>query len=348
MAGLQPGERVPYFRRHDQENNPQVLYELHYGQPILLAVLPDDVADVNPELLDELNRDHAVWRKVSRIALRNGLPRDCARFVERHPLSFPLLADDGAVTEFLTGHKRQEQSTFFFLDNNLRLVQRIETDSGAQLAKRVAKVLDSLPNPEPVVIRQPAPVLILPRVLEPAFCDELIELFERDGGHESGVLYLEGNTQRWAPDPGTKIRRDVYLQDDKVQNRIRDIVGRRVLPEIDRCFNYQVTRHEPFKLVRYGGEKAGYFRPHRDNVTRDAAHRRFAMTINLNDPDGYQGGQLRFPEHGPHLYQPPRGGAIVFSCSLVHEAVDVTRGYRYALLGFFYNEQSIQTGNNPR
>lgn len=338
MAGLLPGDRVPNFRRYDQGKRPQIFYELHFGQPVLLAIFPDDEAAMPEELLAGLNREHRVWHAVSRIALKNANPGECADFVQRHPVDFPVLADDGAVTRYLTGAETQDKATLFLLDRNLRLIERLDPASGESIPDQTAAIHDAQPSPEPQVIRQPAPVMILPRVFDHALCDELIELFERDGGHDSGVLYFEGDTQRWAPDPGTKIRRDLLLEDEQIQGRVRNVLGRRVIPEIERCFNYRVTRHETFKLVRYGGDKPGYFRPHRDNVTEDAAHRRFAMTLNLNDPDSYEGGQLRFPEHGPHLYQPPRGGAIVFSCSLVHEALDVTRGYRYALLGFFYNE----------
>ncbi|MCH8998765.1 MAG: 2OG-Fe(II) oxygenase, partial [Proteobacteria bacterium] len=44
------------------------------------------------------------------------------------------------------------------------------------------------------------------------------------------------------------------------------------------------------------------------------------------------------PEYGPQLYQPEVGGAVVFSCSLLHEATRVTSGRRFVLLGFFYGE----------
>ena len=119
-----------------------------------------------------------------------------------------------------------------------------------------------------------------------------------------------------------------------------DTLGRRLLPEIVRAFQFPVTRFEVPKVVRYsapeGSRPGGFFRPHRDNTTPDAAHRRFAMTLNLND--GYEGGALTFPEFGPALYAPPAGGAIVFSCSLLHEATEVRSGDRYVLLTFFYGE----------
>lgn len=337
MAGLQPGERVPNFRRADAAGVAQVFYELHYGQPVVLAVLPDDDSALPRELEKALDRDHPLWREVTRLGLKNGDPGECHAYLDRRPLSFLLLADDRALTTYLTGRERQDRLELFVLDRNLRLLARLEPDEPNHLVEEIEAVYSQCPSADPLLIRQPAPVMILPRVFEPGLCRELVDLFERDGGHESGVLYRDGGQERWAPDPETKCRRDVYIRDEATAARLRRQLQRNLLPEIERCFHFRVTRHEIFKLVRYGGEKPGYFRPHRDNVTSDAAHRRFAMTLNLNDPDSYSGGQLRFPEHGPHLYQPPLGGAIVFSCSLVHEATSVTSGTRYALLGFFYN-----------
>ena len=45
-----------------------------------------------------------------------------------------------------------------------------------------------------------------------------------------------------------------------------------------------------------------------------------------------------FPEFGPQTYRPPTGGAVVFSCSLLHEATPVTKGTRYAFLPFLFDE----------
>jgi predicted 2-oxoglutarate/Fe(II)-dependent dioxygenase YbiX len=81
----------------------------------------------------------------------------------------------------------------------------------------------------------------------------------------------------------------------------------------------------------------GQFQPHRDNTTKGTAHRRFAVTINLNDEE-YEGGDLRFPEYGPRTYRAPTGGAVAVSCSLLHEATVVTRGRRIAYLPFLYDE----------
>jgi predicted 2-oxoglutarate/Fe(II)-dependent dioxygenase YbiX len=56
----------------------------------------------------------------------------------------------------------------------------------------------------------------------------------------------------------------------------------------------------------------------------------------------YEGGYLRFPEYGPYRYRPATGSAVVFNCSLLHEATDILTGRRFVLLAFFYGEEEAQ------
>ncbi|MDB5442644.1 MAG: hypothetical protein JWP73_1020, partial [Phenylobacterium sp.] len=72
------------------------------------------------------------------------------------------------------------------------------------------------------------------------------------------------------------------------------------------------------------------------NITFQTAHRKFACSINLNAD--FEGGDLRFPEFGPQTYRPAVGGAVVFSCALLHEAMRIGKGRRYAFLPFFTDE----------
>ena len=48
------------------------------------------------------------------------------------------------------------------------------------------------------------------------------------------------------------------------------------------------------------------------------------------------------PEFGPQAYRAPTGGELVFSCSLLHEALPVTKGKRYAYLPFLYGENDAK------
>lgn len=189
----------------------------------------------------------------------------------------------------------------------------------------------------PPVINRQAPVLLIPDVLEPVLRAELIAAHQAEN-EASGMHRMVDGEVKLVPDPSAKIRRDHTIGDGPLANTVMERLADRVLPRIYEAFAYRVTRLERLKVVAYQAATGGYFRPHRDNTTPDAAHRRFALTLNLNTGD-YAGGHLRFPEYDDTaLYAPPAGGACVFSCSLLHEATDVTAGERFALLTFFYGD----------
>ena len=61
------------------------------------------------------------------------------------------------------------------------------------------------------------------------------------------------------------------------------------------------------------------------------------MSLNLNAGE-FDGGEVWFPEFGRQTFVPPAGGAVVFSCSLLHEALPVTKGKRYVFLPFLYDD----------
>jgi len=114
------------------------------------------------------------------------------------------------------------------------------------------------------------------------------------------------------------------------------LVGRRIGPELNKAFGFTRFLFDRFVVTCYDSERNDFFRRHRDNQTPGTENRRFALTLNLNTGE-YEGGGLTFPEYGPHRYDPPVGGAILFSCSLLHEALPITRGRRFTLLNFLRN-----------
>jgi peroxiredoxin len=186
-----------------------------------------------------------------------------------------------------------------------------------------------------------APVLTVPRILEPGFCRALIDHYNAVGGTSSGFMKLVGDKTVPALDDRTKKRKDVVIADERLVHSLRARITDRLIPVIETAFCWRATRIERYIVSCYSAEDAGFFKRHRDNTTPGTAHRRFAVTINLNDD--YDGGDLRFPEFGMRTYRPPVGGATVFSCSLLHEATPVTRGLRYATLPFLYDEAGRET-----
>jgi hypothetical protein len=193
-----------------------------------------------------------------------------------------------------------------------------------------------------------APVLIAPRVFEPDFCKTLIAFYQRQGGEASGVTQenAEGKTVVRLDD-GFKRRADCLITDAKLREAAMHRIYWRLGPEIEKAFMWKPTRMERYLVACYDSTSGGFFKPHRDNTTAGTAHRRFAVTINLN-ADEYEGGDLRFPEFGSRTYRAPTGGAVVFSCALLHEATPVTSGQRFAFLPFLYDEAAskVRVENN--
>lgn len=121
----------------------------------------------------------------------------------------------------------------------------------------------------------------------------------------------------------------------------------RLAPEIHKAFQFQATRMKRYIVACCDAAGQGQFRPHRDNTTKGTAHRRFAVSLLLNSGE-YEGGCLRFLEYGRQLYSTPTGGAVVFSCSMLHEATSVTRGRRYMFLPILYDDETASLRSENR
>jgi predicted 2-oxoglutarate/Fe(II)-dependent dioxygenase YbiX/peroxiredoxin len=181
-----------------------------------------------------------------------------------------------------------------------------------------------------------APVLVLPRVFEPELCARLIALHRSQEGRASGVMEEVDDFTVETTDSRYKKRRDVMVSDPALQALLRERLGRRLVPAIQQSFQFQVSHLERYLLGCYDADDAGFFTAHRDNVTRGTAHRRLALTINLNED--YEGGELVFPEFGRRTWRAATGAAVVFSCSLMHEVLPVSRGQRFAFLPFMHDD----------
>lgn len=228
------------------------------------------------------------------------------------------------------------------LDPLLRVIANIPLLPAAAHNAKLDQVMSNLPPIDDYAgVKINAPILIVPRVFEPEFCRMLIEKYNENGGKESGFMRESDGKTVGVYDNSFKRRRDYNIEDESLVRATRQRIRRFLLPEIKRAFQYDATRMERYMVACYDSESGGFFRPHRDNTTKGTAHRQFAVTLNLNAEE-FEGGNLRFPEFGTQTYRAPTGGAVVFSCSLLHEATPVTKGMRYAFLPFLYDDNAAK------
>ena len=225
------------------------------------------------------------------------------------------------------------------LDPSLRVLTVIPFATDGSDAQALETYLSSLPPPSRFAgFEVPAPVLVLPHVFESEFCAQLVAFYEQHGGSETGFMQQEGGKTVLRYGHDHKRRSDYIITDPLIIQHAQQRFIRRVVPEIRKVYQCTVTRMERYIVACYAAEDGGHFRPHRDNTTQGTAHRRFAVSINLNAD--FDGGEISFPEYGPRSLKPPIGGAVVFSCSLLHAVSTMTRGRRYAFLPFLYDDEA--------
>lgn len=333
MTHLTLGEAAPWFTA-PTPSNPRFAFSSVAGRYVLLGFLAADAVATGQVLASlepyraYLDDSRATCFLIARDA------DSIARATDGAGLRWFLDAE-GAVSR-LYGALAQDgpdKPMWMVLDPSLRILFFGPIDQTEGIFRRI----QALPPPdEHAGTALHAPVLIVPRIFEPSLCRRLIDHYEAVGGQVSGVMReINGKTVGVVND--FKKRRDANIDDEAFQRDLRVRIARRLVPEIEKSFQFKATRIERYIVARYDADEGGYFRPHRDNTTGGTAHRKFAVSINLNAEE-FEGGDLRFAEFGMRTYRPPTGGAVVFSCSLLHEATPVTKGKRYAFLPFLFDE----------
>jgi predicted 2-oxoglutarate/Fe(II)-dependent dioxygenase YbiX/peroxiredoxin len=342
---LEIGDRIPDLGLPDPRG---VLFSLKdqklAGRPLAVLIF---AGEIRPPVARELRRfaEAAPQYETAGFAIAavGGSVTGNAAFTGETALPYPFLADPtGVVTAALAGPALQRARSgcaVALVDAASRYLGQVEVLGEAKLSALAFKKLERMTAAATApVVTAAAPVLLVPNVLEPETCQEMIAAWEAGERFEGGV---SGSNQQaaLAVNYGYKKRDDWILPAGPLLDRLKQRLLTRLFPAMADAYYWAPTRHEAFRIGCYA-EGGGFFRLHRDNRTPHTAHRRYALTLLLNDD--FEGGFLRFPEFGPALYKPPVGGAVVFSCNLLHEVTDVSRGRRFALVSFFYGEAEAQ------
>lgn len=349
MILFQPGDAVPMFICASS-NNPKYNFHSTAGQYVLLTFFGSANAPEGKRILDATLRQRAYFddKKCTFFGISCD-PSDLQenRAVAEMPGIRYFWDFEHAISRGYGALVQQDGQAIYttctlVLDPLLRVYAKIPYENETQYEAALTKTLSTLPSIDDYAGTTIfAPVLVLPRVFEPELCKELIAIYDKHGGEESGFMREMNGKTVGVIDSKFKKRKDVFVEDETLKKHIVGLIGRRIRPEIRKSFQFDVSHIERYVIACYDGESSGFFSRHRDNTTKGTAHRRFAVTINLNAED-YEGGNLRFPEFGSRSYRAPTGGAVVFSCGLLHEALPVTKGKRYAFLPFLYDEAAAK------
>ncbi|NET34059.1 MAG: 2OG-Fe(II) oxygenase [Cyanothece sp. SIO1E1] len=341
LPRFEAGDRILDFLRVDQAGQPQAFYEYPKGKIVILAVVtklppPPNVLAILKALSTQYNavNDVCILALVPQAAAAN------AALKAELDLQFPIWSDDGTITTALTQGSSQSSLRILVLDANLRIRdtlpnKKVKAAPDAIVAVTETTIIGLRSHQPPRQIQTLAPVLLVPNVMDALLCKQLIKAHDQGKTFSSGMVRQIDGKRQMLQEADTKRRIDHMVEDPTITRTVTDLLARRLLPEMKKAFHFEPSNLEGLKIVRYDGKDQGFFSPHRDNNTQEVARRRFALTLNLNAPDTYKGGALRFPEYGLDLYRPAPGEALVFSCSHLHEVTPVTRGSRYVLITFF-------------
>jgi predicted 2-oxoglutarate/Fe(II)-dependent dioxygenase YbiX/peroxiredoxin len=326
-------------------------FDLHVsaGRWVVLSFLG---SPANPRAMAELaelarasaslSEDHAIIGCVF-----TGPPDDIASLAAISNNKLFCLADyDGAITRAFGA---QEMPRTVVLDPMLRAIADIAWDIPQGHAETVRNVLRGLPAVDDSAgVPMFAPALMVPRVFSFEICDFLVQFYDQQGGVDSGFQFDVAGKTTTLSNWKLKRRSDVAVAAPEVRDLVRGQIVRRLVPAIEQFFQFRATRMDRCIVACYDSEVGGHFHRHRDNVNAGAQHRRFAVSINLNN--NFEGCDLMFPEFGRKAYRPSEGGALVFSCGALHQVTPVTKGRRYAFLAFLYGEEDVRKreANNAR
>jgi peroxiredoxin/predicted 2-oxoglutarate/Fe(II)-dependent dioxygenase YbiX len=353
-----PGDPAPWFTQRTT-SNPQYHFSSVAGRYVVLCFYVTSADEIGKSAIKAAL---AHWRlfddhRFSFFGVSVDPNDEKEKRIEERIPGFRFFLDfDGSVSRLYGALPRDVKAgeanvpvrrMWIVLDPTLRVMRVVPFAADGSDREQLFKYLALLPPPAKFAgFELQAPILFLPNVFEPGFCDMLIGLYEKNGGKESGFMReIDGKTVP-VHDYRHKRRRDYTIEDEKVIEQTRERIRRRVIPEILKVHQFRITRMERYIVSCYSAEEEGHFQAHRDNTTKGTAHRRFAVSVNLNDE--FEGGEVGFPEYGPRTFKAPKGGAVVFSCSLLHKVTPVTKGARYAFLPFLYDEEAakIRQQNN--
>lgn len=333
---LEAGDPAPHVAALDETGERAFSNaDLVTGRPLVLLFCPPGVEPPTAWLAAFRDRGADFAALEANVHAVSRLPIEANRAAHAAlRLPFKLLTD--ATGDIFRTYGADGAPQAVILDPNHRIARILRDGAPAALADAALAYLRQAFPRRGARVQAQAPVLLLPRVLGEADCARLVELFHRpvnvwptDGFRSDGHAKEPGDFK--VDHAGAYGQLTEYVvRDPTLQQFLDQRFNRRVAPEMRKAFQTGVTQREHYRIARYDAAAGGVLHPHRDNATKETAHRRFTMTVNLNAGE-YEGGALRFREYGDHLYEVERGTAVVWSATLLHEVMPVTVGARFVL-----------------
>lgn len=343
---LWPGALAMPFDTRDEQGRKIGLADDHIsGKHLIMAFLGDPDSERTAALLSALAEMEARLEAANATVLAISASSDAtANKARKRDAGFgwPIIGDaSGALFASYGLHKGTDRADRLVLLTPYRQIRSwfdIEGDAGTALGT-IMDIMQAAGAAEETRWSPPhAPVLVVPNVFSPEECAGLVQSVVTDTPfmvRQPRPGEVPGNYKIPVYDHFRQDRIDLIIKDRSTLAILDERIFGRVVPMIKKAFAFDVTRREDLHIARYVGQREGITMGHRDNMEPPGAHRRFALSVSLNDD--YEGGGISFREFSPKAYRVPAGTAMVFSSSLLHEVEETTEGVRYNLISHFFS-----------
>jgi PKHD-type hydroxylase len=100
-------------------------------------------------------------------------------------------------------------------------------------------------------------------------------------------------------------------------------------------FNFDIYEIQSLQFTKYDASSSDFYTKHIDLAYGEFNTRKLSFTIQLSDPDDYEGGDLVYHCSGsPETGIREKGSIMIFPSYTLHEVTPVTKGTRYSLVGW--------------
>ena len=106
-------------------------------------------------------------------------------------------------------------------------------------------------------------------------------------------------------------------------------------------YHYNLTKFTPCQFAKYN--VGDFYDFHQDAghqiIDYEKETRKISMTVQLSDPDSYEGGEFYFYNGTLEEIEPPiqkQGSILIFDSRMWHRVAPVTKGVRYSLVSWIF------------
>jgi len=116
---------------------------------------------------------------------------------------------------------------------------------------------------------------------------------------------------------------------DWIFDRMSGLIG-----QVNEYYHFDLNGfYEPLQLAQYG--ENDFFDWHLDFGAGASSNRKLSLSIQLSDPDSYEGGDLEFQINNKIIKAPrAQGTAIIFPSFIMHRVTKITKGQRRSIVGW--------------